>query len=65
MPQKPAKALAFATHNHKRCHDEVMAEADQYRTEKQVFKLSLYYLFGHFTAILLQSTLGSYGLGGW
>ncbi len=45
--------------------DEVMAEADQYRTEKQVFKLSLYYLFGHFTAILLQSTLGSYGLGGW
>ncbi len=45
--------------------DEVMAEADQYRTEKKVFKLSLYYLFGHFTAILLQATLGGYGLGGW
>lgn len=27
MPQKPAKARAFANHNHKRCHDEVMAEA--------------------------------------
>ncbi|WP_299841917.1 heme o synthase [uncultured Roseovarius sp.] len=45
--------------------DEVQAEADQYRTEKKVFRLSLYYLFGHFTAILLQATLSGYGLGGW
>ena len=45
--------------------DEVQAEADQYRVEKKVFRLSLYYLFGHFTAILLQATLSGYGLGGW
>ena len=45
--------------------DEAQAEADQYRTEKKVFRLSLYYLFGHFTAILLQATLSGYGLGGW
>ncbi len=45
--------------------DEAQAEADKYRTEKKVFRLSLYYLFGHFTAILLQSTLTGYGLGGW
>ena len=45
--------------------DEVQAEADKYRTEKKVFALSLFYLFGHFTAILLQSVLAGYGLGGW
>ncbi len=45
--------------------DEDAAEADGYRTEKKVFKLSLYYLFAHFTAILMQATLGGYGLGGW
>ncbi len=45
--------------------DEIQAEADNYKTEKKVFALSLFYLFGHFTAILLQSVLAGYGLGGW
>ena len=45
--------------------DEEMAEADGYRTEKKVFKLSLYYLFAHFTAILIEATLSGYGVGGW
>ncbi len=45
--------------------DEIQAETDGYRTEKRVFTLSLFYLFGHFTAILLQSMLAPYGLGGW
>ncbi|WP_120502245.1 heme o synthase [Roseovarius sp. EL26] len=45
--------------------DETQAEADDYKTEKKVFALSLFYLFGHFTAILLQSVLAGYGLGGW
>ena len=45
--------------------DEEQAQADGYRTEKKVFKLSLYYLFGHFTAIWVQAILSGYGLGGW
>jgi len=45
--------------------DEVSAEADGYRTEKKVFALSLFYLFGHFTAILVQSMLAPYGIGSW
>ena len=45
--------------------DEVMAEADKYRTEKKVFGLSLFYLFAHFVAIALEATLAPYGLGGW
>ncbi|SLN40821.1 Protoheme IX farnesyltransferase [Roseovarius litorisediminis] len=45
--------------------DEVQAEADKYRTEKKVFALSLFYLFGHFTAILAQSALAPFGIGGW
>ena len=45
--------------------DEVIAEADNYRTEKRVFALSLFYLFGHFTAILAQSALAPFGIGGW
>ena len=45
--------------------DETMAEADGYRTEKKVFRLSLIYLFGHFVAILAQAVLRAYGLGGW
>ncbi|MDQ2092061.1 heme o synthase [Marimonas arenosa] len=45
--------------------DEAQAEADGYRTEKKVFGLSLMYLFGHFGAILVESTLRVYGLGGW
>jgi len=45
--------------------DETMAQADAYRTEKRVFALSLFYLFGHFLAILAQAMLAPYGLGGW
>lgn len=45
--------------------DEIQAEADGYRTEKRVFVLSLFYLFGHFTAILAQSALAPYGIGAW
>ena len=45
--------------------DETTAEADGYRTEKQVFGLSLLYLFGHFLAILAEAVLRGYGLGGW
>ncbi len=45
--------------------DEVAAEADRYRVEKRVFRLSLYYLFAHFAAILGQALLTHYGMGGW
>jgi heme o synthase len=45
--------------------DEVQAEADNYRVEKRVFRFSLYYLFLHFGAILLEAALNPYGLGGW
>jgi protoheme IX farnesyltransferase len=45
--------------------DEVAAEADSYRVEKQVFRFSLYYLFLHFGAFLLEAALRSFGLGGW
>ena len=45
--------------------DEAQAEADSFRTEKRVFALSIFYLFGHFTAILAQSVLAPYGIGGW
>ena len=45
--------------------DETQAEADGYAVEKKVFRLSLYYLFAHFMAILAQSALAAYGLGGW
>ncbi len=45
--------------------DEAMAEADNYKTEKQVFKLSLLYLFAHFGAILAEAALAPWGMGGW
>jgi protoheme IX farnesyltransferase len=45
--------------------DEAAAEADAYRVEKQVFRFSLYYLFLHFGAFLLEAALRSFGLGGW
>jgi protoheme IX farnesyltransferase len=45
--------------------DEVAAGADAYRVEKQVFRFSLYYLFLHFGAFLLEAALRSFGLGGW
>jgi protoheme IX farnesyltransferase len=45
--------------------DETMAETDSYLTEKKVFKFSLLYLFGHFTALLAEAVLKSAGWGGW
>ncbi len=45
--------------------DEVVAEADGYRVEKQFFRLSLWYLFAHFGVILLEAALRAFGLGGW
>ncbi len=45
--------------------DEVMAEHDNYAVERKFFRLSLYYLFLHFGAILIEATLRPYGLGGW
>jgi hypothetical protein len=40
-----------------------VAEADGYRTEKQVFRFSLYYLFLHFGAFLAEAALKPFGLG--
>ncbi|NCQ25310.1 MAG: protoheme IX farnesyltransferase [Rhodobacteraceae bacterium CG17_big_fil_post_rev_8_21_14_2_50_63_15] len=45
--------------------DEAQAEADNYRVEKRAFRLSLWYLFAHFTAILAEAVLSGFGLGGW
>ena len=38
--------------------DDAAAEADNYAVEKKFFKLSLYYLFLHFTALLADAALG-------
>ena len=37
--------------------DEVLAEADDYKVEKAFFRLSLWYLFLHFGAILVEAVL--------
>jgi len=37
--------------------DEAQAEADDYKVEKSVFRLSLWYLFLHFGAILIEALL--------
>jgi protoheme IX farnesyltransferase len=42
-----------------------VAEADNYAVEKKVFRFSLYYLFLHFGAFLLEAGLKAFGLGGW
>jgi protoheme IX farnesyltransferase len=42
--------------------DETMAEADNYRVEKEVFRFSLSYLFLHFGALLADATLRSFGV---
>ncbi|MBD9526800.1 heme o synthase [Paracoccus sp. PAR01] len=36
------------------------AQADNYRIEKRYFRLSLYYLFLHFTALLIQHWVGAW-----
>jgi protoheme IX farnesyltransferase len=38
--------------------DEALAEADGYRAEKAFFRFSLWYLFLHFGALLIQATPG-------
>ena len=45
--------------------DEATAEADGYAVEKRVFRFSLWYLFLHFGALLLEAGLHRFGLGGW
>lgn len=45
--------------------DEAMADAYGYGVEKKFFRLSLWYLFAHFSAILVEAALRSFGLGGW
>ena len=45
--------------------DETQAEADEYATEKWLFKISLSYLFLHFGALLVEAALKPYGYGGW
>ena len=45
--------------------DEEMAEADNYLVERKFFRLSLYYLFLHFGAILIEASLRGWGLGAW
>ena len=44
--------------------DEVQAEADKYKVERYVFKLSLAYLFLHFTALMVDKVLRDFGIGG-
>ncbi|MEO8245465.1 MAG: UbiA family prenyltransferase, partial [bacterium] len=43
--------------------DEIEAEADRYAVEKAFFRTSLYYLFLHFGALLIEAALHSYGYG--
>lgn len=44
---------------------EATAEAADYKTEKRFFAFSIFYLFAHFVAILVEKGLAPYGLGGW
>lgn len=45
--------------------DEDASEADNFKAERGFFKLSLLYLFLHFSAILVEAILQRFGLGGW
>ena len=45
--------------------DDAASYADKHLVERKVFKLSLYYLFLHFGALMLEAGLAPYGLGGW
>lgn len=45
--------------------DEDDSEADNFLVERNFFRLSLWYLFLHFGAILAEATLRPYGFGGW
>ena len=45
--------------------NEADAEGDNYAVERKFFRLSLFYLFLHFGAILVEATLRPWGIGGW
>ncbi len=45
--------------------NEDNSEADNFAAERAFFKLSLLYLFLHFSAIMVEALLKPYGLGGW
>ncbi|OYX43825.1 MAG: protoheme IX farnesyltransferase [Rhodobacterales bacterium 32-67-9] len=45
--------------------EETAAEADHYKAEKAFFRFSLAYLFLHFGALLVETSLAPFGLGGW
>ncbi|WP_299557444.1 heme o synthase [uncultured Sulfitobacter sp.] len=45
--------------------DEDLSEADNFAVERKFFRLSLWYLFAHFGAILIEAGLKPFGLGGW
>jgi len=45
--------------------NEADSEADNFAIERRFFRLSLLYLFLHFGAILAESLLKPFGLGGW
>ncbi|MCV2880529.1 heme o synthase [Actibacterium sp. XHP0104] len=45
--------------------DEDQAGADKYAAEKKFFRFSLLYLFLHFVALMVQSWIAPFGLGGW
>jgi len=42
--------------------NEETAVADRFATERQFFRLSLLYLFGHFFAILVETLLHLFGV---
>jgi protoheme IX farnesyltransferase len=44
--------------------DEAQAEADNYKVEISTFKVSLYYLFAHFGALLIEAALRANHIGG-
>ena len=45
--------------------DEETAEADNFAAEKSAFKVSLFYLFLHFVALMAEAALMPFGFGGW
>jgi protoheme IX farnesyltransferase len=44
--------------------DDADAKADDFKVERSVFKLSLVYLFAHFTALMVDAMLAGFGIGG-
>lgn len=66
-----ATALVLNVWFGKACYDvwarvsEEAAEGDAFAAERRAFKVSLAYLFLHFTALMLEAALKPWGLGGW